>query len=98
MLINQKFMLCRYYGNEQNVFVDAEIDDGSLCITTEITRENNFKSNIITLYFDKENTKKLFSLIKIKDFKDEFCGVKGLKKLEQFCKTNKIISKVKKDF
>ena len=97
MFINKKIVLCRYYGNEQNVFVDAEINDDSLYLTTVITKENKIKPEFITLFFDKDNTKKLFNLIKIKDFEASFCGIQGLKKLEQFCKENKIKSTVKKE-
>lgn len=98
MYINQKFALCRYYGSDQNVFVDAEIYNDKFTMTIELTKEKNGKSETIILSFDEENTKKLFDLVKIKDFKERFCEVEGLKKFDKFCKDNQIKSKVKKSF
>ncbi len=98
MFINQKIVLCRYYGDSQNVFVDAVIYEDTLTITVDLIKENNHKSETIILSFDEENTKKLFNLVKIKEFEIRFCGIEGLKKLDQFCKDNKIKSIVKKHY
>ena len=96
MLINQKFVLCRYYGAGQNAFADGEIYNNTLTITAELMKENSNKVETIIIFFDEENTRKLFNLVKVKDFKEKFCGVEGAKKLEQFCKENKIKSEIKR--
>ncbi|HPX32557.1 MAG TPA: hypothetical protein PLT36_03540 [Erysipelotrichaceae bacterium] len=96
MLLDRKLVLCRYYGKKQNVFSDAEIINGSLSIRVEISKENSPGSDITILFFDEINTRKIFSLVKIRDFVDEFYGVEGLKKFNRFCRNNSIKSKMKK--
>ncbi len=97
MLINQKFGLCRYYGGNQNVFADVVIYNKILTIIVEIVK-SNAKSEVIKVYFDKENTGRLFNLVKIKDFKTRFSGIEGLKKLDQFIKENNIKTKIEKQY
>ncbi|NLZ75425.1 MAG: hypothetical protein GX914_02880 [Erysipelotrichia bacterium] len=96
MLIDRKLVLCRYYGKKQNVFADAEIKNSSLSIKIEISKEGSVSTDITILYFNENNTRKIFDLIRIKDFEEEFNGVEGIKKFEEFCKKNKIESKMKK--
>lgn len=97
MLINKKFVLCRYYGNRENVFADGEISNNSLTIKVEISKEGLSEPELTTIYFDEKNTRKLFNIVKVRDFESRFCGVEGLKVFEQFCKDNKIESKIKSD-